>query len=138
MVCVIVLRATSLPSTDRTPVPPLPKPGPSYLKSNATVCLPGASAAGPSHRKRSTSKKLYTKTGLPLQVETMATATAPERIDHAFCASLRYFDPGGDGVRLAGNVGGAAVGKTKRFSRVGEYGPTGGRARSRRGCASGE
>ena len=24
--------ATSLPSTDRTPVPPLPKPGPSYLE----------------------------------------------------------------------------------------------------------
>ena len=30
------------------------------------------------------------------------------------------------------------VGKTGRFTRVGEYGPTGGRARSRRGGASGE
>ena len=53
------------PSTDRTPVPPLPKPGPSYLKSNTMVCLPAASAAGPSQRKRSKLKKLYTKTGLP-------------------------------------------------------------------------
>ena len=41
MVCGIVLLATSLPSTDSTPVPPLPKPGPSYLKSNTTVLLAG-------------------------------------------------------------------------------------------------
>jgi hypothetical protein len=33
------------------------------LKSNMTVCLPGVSAAWPSQRKRSKSKKLYTKTG---------------------------------------------------------------------------
>jgi arylsulfatase A-like enzyme len=40
--------ATSLPSTDNTPVPPLPKPGPSDLKSNTMVCLP-APNSGPSH-----------------------------------------------------------------------------------------
>jgi hypothetical protein len=50
----------------QTPVPPFTKPGPSYLKSNKTVCLPGVSAAWPSHRKRARAKKLYTKTGLPL------------------------------------------------------------------------
>ena len=33
MVCGIFWLATSLPSTFSTPVPPLPKPGPSYVKS---------------------------------------------------------------------------------------------------------
>jgi hypothetical protein len=46
------------------------------------------------------------------QVETMATGTTTERIDHAFCTSLRNFDLGGDGIGLADDVGGAAVGKT--------------------------
>ena len=46
------------------PVPPLPKPGPSYLKSNTMVCLPGASAP-PSHRERSAVEELYVNTGLP-------------------------------------------------------------------------
>jgi hypothetical protein len=50
MVCGILLVATSLPSTFSTPVSPLPKPGPSYLKSNTMVCSPGASASWPSHR----------------------------------------------------------------------------------------
>ena len=36
-----VWRANSLPSTENTPVPPLPGPGPSYLKSKTIVCLPG-------------------------------------------------------------------------------------------------
>jgi hypothetical protein len=60
------------------------------------------------------------------QVEAVAPLTAAERIDHAFCTSLRNFDLGGDGERLARNVGGVAVGKTGRFTRVGEDGPTGG------------
>src|SRR6478736_6077763 len=50
------------------------------------------------------------------QVETMATAAAPERIDHTFCTCLRNFDLCSDGVGLAGNVGGAAVGKTGRLT----------------------
>ena len=43
--------ATFWPSTDSTPVPPLPRPGPSYLKSNTIVCLPALSS-GPSHTVR--------------------------------------------------------------------------------------
>jgi hypothetical protein len=43
-VCSRVLRAISLPSTVNTPRPPLPGPGPSYLRSKTSVCLPGASA----------------------------------------------------------------------------------------------
>ena len=68
MVCSIVWRATSLPSTLSTPVPPLPMPlellkasvatpRPSYLKSNSIVCLPGDSASGPSQRVRFRSRK---------------------------------------------------------------------------------
>src|SRR5262249_30819623 len=49
MVCSNVFFATSLPSTDNTPVPPLPRPGPSGLKSNTMVCLPAVSS-GPSHK----------------------------------------------------------------------------------------
>ena len=41
MVCGIVWLATSLPSTFSTPVPPLPKPGPSYLKSKHDGVLAG-------------------------------------------------------------------------------------------------
>src|SRR5215831_14996971 len=59
----IVWRATSLPSTFSTPVPPrpmplrllkasVPTPRPSYLKSNSRVCLPGVSASEPSQRAR--------------------------------------------------------------------------------------
>ena len=40
VVCSMCFLSTSLPSTDSTPVPPLPKPGPSDLKSNTMVCLP--------------------------------------------------------------------------------------------------
>jgi Domain of unknown function (DUF4136) len=46
MVCSIDLRATSLPSTDRTPVPPLAGPGPSYLKLKTMVCFTSAIANG--------------------------------------------------------------------------------------------
>ena len=49
--------ATSLPSTESTPVPPLPKPGPSDLKSKTMVCLP-ASSSGPSHVVRLRSSRL--------------------------------------------------------------------------------
>ena len=69
--------ATSLPSTLSVPVPgrprPLmllkasvPTPRPSYLKSNSSVCLPGASASGPSHLMRFRSIRFQRNTGLPL------------------------------------------------------------------------
>src|SRR5215472_9379610 len=108
MVCGIVLVATSLPSTDRTPLPPLPKPG------NGMLARRQRCWAFPSEAFQV--KKVVHKDWFALeQVETMATAAAPERIDHAFCTPLRNFDLGGDGVRLAGNVGGAAVGKTRQL-----------------------
>src|SRR5262245_51538186 len=73
----IVWRATSLPSTLSTPVPPrpmplrllnasVPVPSPSYLKSNSSVCLPGISASGPSQRTRFRSTRFHRNTGLPL------------------------------------------------------------------------
>ena len=112
MVCGIVLRATSLPSTDSTPVPPLPKPGPSYLKSNTTVCLPGVSAAWPFPAEAFESKKLHIgKDRLALeQVEAMSAETATDRIDHPFGTSLRNVDLGRDGARLAESVGGVPWG----------------------------
>jgi hypothetical protein len=56
---------TTLPLTENTPVPGSPKPltllkasvakpSPSYLKSNTSACLPGASASGPSQDRRRT------------------------------------------------------------------------------------
>ncbi len=63
MVYGIFFVSTALPSTDSTPVPPLPKPSPSCVKSNTMVCLPGVSA-GPSHRKRSAVSCTYVNTGL--------------------------------------------------------------------------
>src|SRR5437899_1650583 len=66
MVRGIFFSATALPSTLSTPVPdrPIPLmllnasvaiPRQSYLKSNSSTCLPGASASGPSHLIRSRS-----------------------------------------------------------------------------------
>ena len=76
MVLSIFFVATTLPSTLRTPVPlrpmPLmsskasvPMPSPSYLKSNSSTCLPGASASGPSHLILSRSTRFQVKTGFP-------------------------------------------------------------------------
>ena len=47
VVCSREFLATSLPSTESTPVPPLPKPGPSALKSKTMVCLPASARAFP-------------------------------------------------------------------------------------------
>src|ERR1700712_3883104 len=44
IVCLMVFLSNSLPFTERTPVPPLPGPGPSYLKSKTMVCWPCSSA----------------------------------------------------------------------------------------------
>ena len=69
--------ATTLPSTFNSPVPDWPRPvkllkasvsppRPSYLKSNATVCLPGPSGSGASQVARSRSTRFQVKDGLPL------------------------------------------------------------------------
>src|SRR5262245_47225574 len=42
----------------------VPAPRPSYLKSNSTICLPGATASGPSHLRRSRSTMFHSQTGL--------------------------------------------------------------------------
>ena len=47
--------STTLPSTVKVPLPPLPRPGPSYFQSNTSVCLPGASASLLCHLTRSSS-----------------------------------------------------------------------------------
>ena len=50
--------ATSLPSTSSIAVPPLPMPGPSYLKSTTMVCLPGARLSWPATVVRWTPTRL--------------------------------------------------------------------------------
>ena len=133
MVCGIFLVATSLPSTFRTPVPPLPKPGPSYLKSNTMVCLPGASASWPSQRNRSRSSEVVEKHRLALeQVEAVAAEAAAQGDEHSFGAALRDLHLGGDRVGLVQDARRIAGGQAGHLAGVGEDVPPGGRARPRR------
>src|SRR5438093_7174066 len=112
IVWAIFLLAISLPSTVNTPVPPFPGPGPSYLKSNTSVCLPGASA-----RANKSAPTLPADATLPaeslhikqvvgedrlalLQEHSVATDASAQGHDHSLRAAFRNSDFGGDGVVL--------------------------------------
>src|SRR4051794_3780978 len=107
VVCSIEFLATSWPSTDSTPVPPLPKPFPSDLKSNTMVCFPGLSS-GPSQVVRLRSEQVIEEHHLApaeaefaLAQEQAVAAEAPALgDDHAFGAALGDRDLRRDGVGL--------------------------------------
>ena len=114
--------ATCFPSTLNVPVPPLPTPGPSDLKSNTMVCLPGDSASGPSQRKRCDEKKVVEEHRLAFeQVQPIAAEAPALRDDHAFRAAGRNLDVGGDGVvRAIEDVGRTAGRKADDLAVEGE------------------
>src|SRR6516225_1174473 len=101
IMCSIVWRATSLPSTLSTPVPPrpmpltllkasVPRPRPSYLKSNSTVCLPGDSASGPFPPDALEIHEIVQEHGLSFEhVEPIAAEASTLGYYHAFRARLR-------------------------------------------------
>src|SRR5262249_53769110 len=114
--CSIVWRATSLPSTLSTPVPPrpipltllnasVPNPRPSYLKSNSSVCLPGERASGPSQRVRLRSTRLYRNTGFTALRDVDLRLEAVGRVENA--RRIAVWCPGD----LAGPVELAAAGR---------------------------
>ena len=108
MVCGIVFLATSLPSTDRTPVPPLAMPGPSYLKSNTMVCLPGVERLRAFPAESFQTEEVVGEDRLALeQVETIAPEAPAKRVEHSFGTARGNFHLGGDGVGLAESVLGA-------------------------------
>src|SRR5215831_18855541 len=101
MVCRTLLVATSLSSTLRTPVPPLPKPGPSYLKSNTMMCLPRPERVLAFPAKAFEVDEVIDEHRLALeQVQTIATEASSFRDDHPFAAVLR--------ARTANGVAGIA------------------------------
>src|SRR6266550_517426 len=99
IVWAIFLLAISLPSTEKTPVPPLPGPGPSYLKSNTIVCLPGLSA----------SANMPWPNGPPSQ-----------RHDHSFRSAFGDRHLSGDGVVLVQNAGSISDRNAGILTRVGK------------------
>ena len=77
----------------------VPTPRPSYLKSNSSVCLPGASASGPSHLMRFEVDQVPEEHRLALeQVEAVAGEAPARGQDHALGAAFGHLDVGGDGV----------------------------------------
>ena len=102
MVRSILPCATCLPSTESVPVPLLPMPGPSYLKSNVMVCLPGASLLVRGHAVlvlRLIGERVV-ELRLAVDDEQRPAAEASAlRDEHAFGAALRNLDFGGDGER---------------------------------------
>ena len=129
IVCGIVFLANSLPSTVSTPVPPLPKPGPSYLKSNTIVCLPGLSAL-PNQSSRPHAafpaealqiEQVVDEDRLALeQVEAVAAEAAAQRHDHSLRAAFGNRHLGGDGVVLVQDARRIADGNAGILARVGE------------------
>ncbi len=122
MVCGIVLRANFLTIHDRTPVPPWPGPGPSYLKSNTIVCLPGSSAltvagsyaALPAELLQS--EQVVGEYRLALdQVESVATEATPDRAIIPSAPPLGG-DLGGDGVGPCSQAGSIADREVGHFT----------------------
>ena len=86
------------PSLPGTPLPPFAKTRTVASEIQTRPRLPGVGTAERFPSEALHVKKIVHEDWFALeQVETMATASAPERIDHAFCTSLRNFDLGGDG-----------------------------------------
>src|SRR5262245_17389939 len=84
MVCGIVLRATSLPSTDRTPVPPFAWPGPSFeVKYDCVFARRERLWALPAEALQS--QQVVGEDWLPLeQVEAVTAEAASKRVEHTF------------------------------------------------------
>ena len=77
----------------------VPMPRPSYLKSNSSVCLPGASASGAFPANALQVHQVPEEHRLALeQVEAVAAEPAAGGQQHALGAARRHFDVGRDGV----------------------------------------
>ena len=85
-----LLAGSLFPSTDRTPVPPLAMPGPSYLKSNTIVCLPGLSAGWGFPAESLQPQEVVDEYGFAFeQIETVSAEASPISDDHSLAAALR-------------------------------------------------
>jgi len=81
------------------------------LKSNSSVCLPAASASGPSHLTRS-GQSCSQEHRLPLkQIETVSRQTGHRRSDHAFGAALGNRGCPRDGIRGVEHIGESPCGR---------------------------
>ncbi len=138
VVCSIVFFATDLPSTNNSPVPLFPKPGPSYLKSNRRVCLPGPSS-GPSQTVPLKIEQIIEEHRPSVadsleafaQKQAIAAESPPFGDDHAFCAAFRDLKFRLDGKVFGQDVWGAGGRYARQLTRVLEFHSAGGCARAR-------
>ena len=112
-------------------MPPLPKPGPSDLKSKTMVCLPGFQLRPLPHRALEVEQIVEehdlapTDAEFALAQEQAVAAEAPALgDDHAFRATLGNLDLSRDGVGLVQNVRRSAVRHAAELSRIGELRPS--------------
>src|SRR5207245_2650380 len=149
-VCGMVIVWTSLPSTLSVPVPgrprPLillkasvPRPRPSYLKSNSKVCLPVVSASGPSHLMRFRSMRFQRNTGFSLeQIESVAGKPSAGGQDHALRTARGDFDVRGDGVGAVEQHRGVALWQADHGLGIDELRAASRDVRARRDYAGGD
>ena len=94
----------------------LAMPGPSYLKSNTMVCLPGVERLLAFPAESLKGQEIVGEHRLALeQIEAVAAEAATVGDDHPLAAALRDLDLGGDGVGLAEDVRCVAVGQCRTF-----------------------
>ena len=110
----------------------VPTPRPSYLKSNSSVCLPGASVrAFPLHPLQVDQVPQEHRLALE-QVEAVAGEAPARGQDHALGAALRHLDVGGDGVGGVQQQRRVALRQADHRPRVDELRAPGGDVRARR------
>ena len=117
--------ATSLPSTESTPVPPLPKPGTVGLEVEDDRVLAGVQLRSFPHRPFQVEQVIEEDHPAAIesqfalaQEKTIAAEASAIGDDHAFCAACGDFHLGGDLVGLVQNPRSAAIGNACQFSRV--------------------
>src|SRR5688572_23760645 len=111
-------RSTSLPSTESTPVPPFPNPGPSGLKSKTTRPDRALQVEQVVEEHRLASPKARHTLA---QKQPVAAETSAFGDDHPFSAAFGNLDLGGDGIGLVEGARRGASGHTGQLARIGEY-----------------